>query len=1066
MTRVFTGRSVAGRRRFRLLLVSAALAPMIPAAAWAETVISDARTAPVATSTVAGGGPDDLNVANGGSVAPTTVGAAVTLDSNNAVTNLGSITFNNLDDSIGILALGGRTGLIQNAATISLLEDYTPADADGDGDLDGSFTQGARRYGLRITGPEPFYGSVVNAAGGAITVEGADSAAISIETRLQGELILAGGTTVTGDRSIAVRADEVAGSVRVTGGVAATGEGAVGLQLGRVDGAVVLQGAMTSTGYRFTDHYPDDTATKFDSDDLKQNGGAVRLTGSIGGGVLIDRPPPETDSNVVDEDGDGVDDASEQTGFIASYGAAPAIAIGGPSDVVLGRVGGGEDAFGFVNKGTIAGYGVHNGSTATGLRIGGTGARTVIEGGINNRAGVIEAQAYQAEATAIDLAAGALVPELINSGGSISASITTSGSQAATAVLVEQGASLSALRNHGLVSAAVTGAAGDAVAVRDRSGSLSLIENTGVIQAGVAPPTGTTPTGRPVALDLAANTSGVTIRQWGVTDGDDGADGAADPDADADGVDDDQEPRIQGDVLLGVGDDRVELANGEMIGGLSFGAGADLLSIDGGARFSGVLVDADGRLTIDVRKGRLSLVDSGALRMTSLTVGADGALSIGIDPQNNIATRFEASGAVVIDKDAEIALTLKSAVKSPQSFELIRAGALSATGVAGSLVGAPYVYNATLRAEGNSLYADLRPRTAAEVGLNRSGAQAYSAVIGTLGSHAEIEAAVLAKMNREDFLGLYDQLLPDHSGASLTSAAGLSNAITQAVSQPRPEGGASAFWAQEIFVQAEHDRVDAQGYASRGIGFAAGLEQSGRAGAAYGMALGLASVEFKDQGAAIGEEVVMNIAAGSIYVRQEVGGLMADVRAGAGVAVFDSERRIVSVSDGLDLTAKGDWLGWFVEAHAGLAYELALGPLRIRPRGELDYIRLRENAYEEEGAGTGADLSVDSRSGALFTGTASVSMRLEFGESFRWGPEFTVGRRERFSGSPGTTTARWLGGGADFSLSPETPFGSATILRGALKGTALGTSVSLEGGVETAGAYKQWDARAVVKFAF
>ena len=46
MTRVFKGRSVAGRRRFRLLLVSVALAPMIPAAAWAETAISDARSRP------------------------------------------------------------------------------------------------------------------------------------------------------------------------------------------------------------------------------------------------------------------------------------------------------------------------------------------------------------------------------------------------------------------------------------------------------------------------------------------------------------------------------------------------------------------------------------------------------------------------------------------------------------------------------------------------------------------------------------------------------------------------------------------------------------------------------------------------------------------------------------------------------------------------------------------------------------------------------------------------------------------------------------------------------------
>src|SRR5688500_13214844 len=101
MTRVFVGASVAGRRGFRALLVSVALAPLVPAAALAETEIADARTAPVATSTIAGGGADDLKIANGGSITLSGPGAAVTLDSNNQITHLGTISFNGVDDAVG-----------------------------------------------------------------------------------------------------------------------------------------------------------------------------------------------------------------------------------------------------------------------------------------------------------------------------------------------------------------------------------------------------------------------------------------------------------------------------------------------------------------------------------------------------------------------------------------------------------------------------------------------------------------------------------------------------------------------------------------------------------------------------------------------------------------------------------------------------------------------------------------------------------------------------------------------------------------------------------------------------
>ncbi len=81
------------------LFVSAALLPLVWAAsAQAETKITTAVTTPVKTSTAtAAGAPDDLTIDSAGSVKPTAAGAAVTLDSNNKVSNLGTISFNGVN---------------------------------------------------------------------------------------------------------------------------------------------------------------------------------------------------------------------------------------------------------------------------------------------------------------------------------------------------------------------------------------------------------------------------------------------------------------------------------------------------------------------------------------------------------------------------------------------------------------------------------------------------------------------------------------------------------------------------------------------------------------------------------------------------------------------------------------------------------------------------------------------------------------------------------------------------------------------------------------------------------
>lgn len=989
------------------LFVTAALAPLaLASAAYAETKITTAFTTPVKTSTAANGARDDLTIDTTGSVKPTASGAAVTLDSDNKVKNAGTIGFNNVSNATGVLALGGHTGAVTNAGVISLVEDYTPEDTDKDGDLDGPFAQGSGRYGVRVTGPGAFTGDVRNDAGGSITIKGNDSAGVSIETQLNGALVNAGTIRVTGDRSVGLSAVSVSGDVKVTGEILVQGEGAVAVSLGDVAGGVVLQNAVTATGFRTTERLSDAARAKLDADDLKVGGSAVRITGDVGKGVLIERPAA---------------DSTGATGVIAAYGSAPALALGAADRATtIGAVGTGDNAFGLINKGSIIGAGVNDGFSATALQVGqfGGGATTVT-GGIYNQ-GSITATAYGAEVTA--------------QGGD------------AVAMLINAGSIMPALRNSGTIQATLNGGSQSARTIVDQSGTLARIENTGVISAVSTAKTGSSARGSAVAIDLSANTTGAVVRQSKASETS-------------------SAPAIVGDVRFGSGADQLQLLGGTFTGNVYFGAGADWLRIDGGASFKGMLFDGDGQLDIQVRDGRLGITNIAAMQVTGLEVGQKGVLAFMIDPAHSAATHFQVNGAATFAEGAKIELSLTSLLKAPQSFELVSATDLTASGTGLSLAGAPFLYAAALKVNGGSLSADFRPKTAAELGLNRSGAQAYPAVFASLDRDQAIANAFLAQNTQAGFQSLYNQMLPDHSGASLLSAAAISNAISQAIGQALPHDGQGgvALWAQEIAFHIDQDRNQAAGFRSLGYGLAGGAEIVGEANA-LGLDLSYVTTEFKDRDAQVGERVVMNFAEGGLYWRLRTGSFQADARAGAGYVWFDGDRRLVGA--GLSRSTKAKWNGWTVDLHAGASYALHAGRFYARPEASLDYVRLNEDGYQEKGGGPGLDLKVGSREGDLFTGQALVAFGWEFGgDAIHWAPELKLGYRQKISGTAGVTTAQFQGG-SPFTLDPEAPPASGAVVRLGVKTSTEQMYFGFDAGGIIDDHTQEYDVRATIRFRF
>ncbi|ALL14715.1 autotransporter outer membrane beta-barrel domain-containing protein [Caulobacter henricii] len=1070
----------------KVLVATVAAAPLLALAfgAYAETSVTTARTTPIATSTANNGAADDVKVTADGSIKPTTAGALISLDSNHKVTSLGTLATVGVNDSTGILVLGGRTGSVSNGAAITLNEDYTPTDTDSDGDTDGAFATGSNRFGIRLTGAGAFTGNIVNETAGAITIEGNNSAGVSLESALIGNFTNNGTVTLLGDNSAGIKiAAPVTGKVTVNGGVSVIGKNTVGVAVdGDVSGAFVVQGGVTATGYRFTTR-PSLAAdrAKLDADDVLQGGSALRVTANVAGGLLLDIPPKDTDPNKTDDDGDGVVDTSEGSAALTAFGAAPALLIGSDTrTVTLGAVGTGDNAYGLVARGAISTSGVFDGISATAIQVGGNaGQATTLAGGVK-LSSTVAASAYEANATGLLFKSGARAPTLWNQ-GSMSVFTVSEGVFDARAVAIDAGAAVTTFRNDGAITATVGGEKGSAYGVIDYSGLLTSIQNNGKISTSVVAtddaadtddsdllPGNEVVTGKAVAIDVSRNTTGVTLIQAGLSDGDDLSDGVADPDADGDGVDDADEPAILGAVRFGSGADTFRVLNGSVIGDIAFGAGADTFVIDNNSLVLGALTDSDGLLSITVGKGSLGISNAATINATSLTVSSTSKILFTADPTAGTNTRLQVSGAATIASGAELGIRLTGLVKQPTSYTVISAGSLTVGSIGQALLAdSPYLYVASSRSDAKNVYIDVRRRSAAEIGMTRSQAGAYDAVFSALGSSSELSTVFLAQNGKDGFLGVYDQMLPDQGEglfASLQSANQMISAATAVRPDPGERYGPDSLWIQEINSLVRRDASDTPGSDNQAFGFVAGYEAMGDAGGALGLTLAYVNVEEHDIAAKIGEQTTASFVQGGAYWRRSVGGWRLNAGGGGGFGWFTGDRRFIAPDANADGTADlllantADWTGATLNAFAGGAYEHKIGRYFVRPEGRVDYVWLREGERKETGGGSGFDLTVEERTSSNLSGEFGIAFGADFGQDVWWRPEVRVGYRQTLAGETGDTVARFKNGNP-FTLAALDDKQGALTLGFALKAGTPMSYLALEGGAEATKKQKRYNLR-------
>ncbi len=1136
----------------KTLVAAVALAPLCLVAgrsvALATDTISGGVNAPVATATAATGG-DSIDVASGGSVTVTGSVPAITLNSGtlttpNAVSVEGAVSITGVNNSVGIQGVGGAVGSITVSGTISNSESYS-ATTNSDGFAEAPFASVGSfgRFGIQTTGTGALIGDIDNV--GTISVKGDRSYGVSIESPLTGSVFNSGTISYVGDTGAAMRsllAGSISGDVTITGAISAQGTGSSAINLaGDVGGRLSIYSAITNTGYANTAR-PTTTSTLNDLQEsanlnqVEQSGGAVIVTGNVGGGILIGAPPVGTTTSTaetVDLDGDGIADYAEGSGSITNYGSAAALTIGGVRAATIGVVGGtdsetglpagSDNNYGVIIRGAVAGIGVYDGVSATGLLV---GSGATITGGVRV-VGSVSADTYEADATAIHITSGATVPEIRNEDfveASISHSVvaTTTSSPTSTGIQIDAGASVTSINNYGTLQATANGDAMKAYAIRDQSVTgLTSVLNEGVIAASVTPVTSglALPSSVSVALDLSAGTGAFTLLQQvnpdpiaievSTTTNSSGvvtttaalttatATTSTTVSTTTAGVTTTTTtttptyPQIVGDVLLGSGVNTVNILGGSVTGQLSLqGAAGDSFTLgettavggaDNAAVYDGYLNYTGSALSINVVNGSLINTNAHTLGLSNLHVYSSGLLYAAIDPSNATSTLYNVSGTATLDPGAKLGIVLNSPLFAPTTYTIIQAGSLvDNSGGALSIGQVPFVLQASevSNPATNSLSVTLRRSTAAEMGLNPAESSALNGVYSSLPNDPAIEAAVLGQYSKSSFLNVYDQLLPDYAGGVFELTLAASDAVTRATSRvndiENPSGTRGA-WAEEVAFGVNKSRSSqTAGFQGGGFGFVGGLETGGAGLGAFGLTGSFLTGDIKDPHSPGDNLSSFSEGEGGAYWQAQLGGLRADARIAGGYILYGNRRELLlKDANGnvtLDRASKSSSSGYTGTGHFGVGYQTPqVGWVYFRPQVHGDYFYLNQGGYTEHGGGTvagdGFDLTNATRNGNEASGTASLVTGITFGQGFKWRPELEIGYRNVFSGTAGSTTSNFQGG-TPFTLDPESIKGGGPLARLDVKADTDFYELNFEAGIEERTHFEEGDLRLSVRVLF
>ena len=1018
----------------------------------AQVIINDDRTDAVETNG------EDVTIENEGTITIDTTGPALVLNSNNNIINSGSITIEDVNNAIGVSLEGGENRNYTQSGSINVNETFEVASTDSDPATDGPFAEGSGRTGILISGSSPFEGNVELTSTSSINIEGTDSFGINLtntsinQEGLIGDLFTGGAITVRGARSTAININSgITGDFTNTGTINGQGEEIKGINIeADIQGGFVNSAGVSVTGYRslgrptISESFSSNSREQITAEDLFQAGSAITIRANISEGIHFD----DGINDVLDDNGNQTFDSdgnvirsSDTPSTVVQNGSAPAILIGDTENsILIGSVAQISDPndplyesnlqYSFVNQGGIQSNGLYDDIDATALSIN----NTILSQGINNT-GQMTATAYVApqeltdsdgnsltpgdgQARVIVLSTNTIADTLDNSGVILASSseaidlvyndltnVLPSRHVLATAIDIDTTSTLNEINNTGSISSVLVGRQGTAYAIRDQSGSLSSVTNTGTIGA-----VGTTsdPTGNEsinftlVAIDASQNIDGFTFMQSRAIEENSSSNFTP------------ADPNIFGDIRLGIGNDWVGSSAGNIRGDIDFNLGDDSFYLTGGSFFQGAINNQDGLILGVSDNSTMALTEAEIISITSASFDTTSTFSPVLNGNDGTASTLQASGNVVFETGSTIVPTLTNVVGINQTaFTVASAGGQLTVGDLATLSSSetPFLFNTSYDVVGNDLVITLQLRDSSELGLDQVQSSAYAPAIQALRNNSELGDAFANITTEREFNSAFNQVLPEFSAAArqfvLANVDGAIGAVANHLDSvrrsPDKPGGA---WLQEFAYFADRSLSGlSEQYRGAGFGISTGLDTSLGPFHAVGVNLGFASTEIEDV-LGIDEPLDVITIQGGAYAGWASGSLGIETYLGGGFNDFEQNRRVrINSYSG---EAQGDWSGVHINSSARIGYDIDINDKYwIRPTLSLDYLRLSEKSYTETGD-KGIALDVDKRTSESGSATAMFNLGAKFQGKRTWiKPSIRLGYRYEIINNPIKTSYRY-----------------------------------------------------------
>jgi hypothetical protein len=922
-----------------------------------------------------------------------------------------------------------------------------------------------------------------------------------------------------------------------------SGEGATGMSIqgSGVTGSISIGGVLSTVGYSATTTVNTNTNS---NTVYPEAGTALAVGASVGNGIAILGPGFSGDTSVTAA---SVTTSGTSPAIIINPGINAVYSSTTPqaSSQVVGVYSDTNDpGFSFYNRGSISAAPMNINSSAMGMRIiGSSQFPTILTGGFFNSGSInVSASTSGTTATANSTVAmyidsyamigenlsaksssdqAALVNTNATGGGSITAS--TSGTRGGTAAAIEiaANASVPSLINSGTISASATTTDTtitntlQAIAIQDLSGSLRSIYNTGTISTAATTLDGdTVNTRRTIAIDLSnGNTAtpsglGVTIVDQSTSTG---------------------SATITGDIRFGTGDKQVLTVNGTgpthyatVSGDVSYGPGTsiggDQLNIGSYGEVIGKVTSIQGSgVAVDVKKYGILVLgnDTAPLYATDFHIESYGQASLGVAESLTSSGVISATGQVNIDTGASLGVAFNSFIpQGSHDFVLITAPhgnltidpatinlyntSLQNTVTAGCTSGCalPYLFaSANLATESNitsgtdALVLHVTPKVIG-TGANQlpltPGSYANTPLAIKGGGTSTLFDLANAALVNDDTLGAamvngvhnaaeaqtaYNSFAPNVTGgnrailiAITDQATGVVGARQRMLNLYGKQEGGTTLWGQE-FVQMIKDpgqgAVDPNttykvlsGFKDHGFGFALGIDGGSPKYGWYGGSFTFYAGDVGEltRNSHVNEQWYIL----SGYSAWRGNGLFFDSKIDAGYGHFDGKRFISLTvdSNGTAATytreADNRHPGTMISGGFTTGAIFAYGATSLSPQISVDGLLMREEGYTENNpatisAGDGFDLKVEpyyAKSLRIFLG-GSVRYDLDLWD-FYLQPEAHAGYRYDVFNNPvklkaafayANTTGGMVGPGTQFTMIGPDPSQGNYVVGGSLATT-------------------------------